>query len=456
MTVSLAERMAALPREDRARAIARLGESRAAHLQWDWRGFWARPNQIAPDGDWDIWLILAGRGYGKTRTLVEWIREEVAAERMGRIALVAETAADARDVMVEGSSGLLSIYPPDQRPHYEPSKRRVTWPNGAIATLYNATEPDQLRGPQHDGAAVDELAKYRYPQETWDQLQFGMRLGVKPRIGIATTPRPIPIVRDLLKREGNGGVAVTRGGTRENRSNLAPSFWTAVHDRYAGTRLGRQELDAEVLEDVPGALWTRRAIDESRVQPDKVPPLRRIVVGVDPAVTSGEEADEHGIIVVGLGQDQRAYVIDDGSLQGTPDMWARRTVSLFDKHEADCVVVEINQGGEMVAATLRSVRPTIKIHEVRASRGKHVRAEPIAALYEQGRVSHVGTFAVLEDQMCLMTASGYLGDRSPDRLDALVWAATELFPAVIRPVRKSQPEPRRMMARDGDASWMGR
>ena len=449
---TLAERLAALPLDVRAEALRQLGDERAAELRYTWRGFWARENQLAPDGDWLVWLVCAGRGFGKSRIGAEWVREEVDAGRAKRIALVAETAADARDVMVEGASGILSIYPPALRPTYEPSKRRLTWPNGAVATLYNGTEPDQLRGPQHDLAWVDEIAKYRYAQEAWDQLMFGLRLGQRPRVCVTTTPRPIPIVRDLLKRADAGdGVVVTRGSTMENRINLAPSFIKTIHDRYAGTRLGRQELDAEILDDVPGALWTRKMLDDHRRAAP--PALKRIIVAVDPAVTADEEADEHGIIAAGIGEDQRAYVLDDASLQGTPDGWARRAITTLDRLDGDAVVVEVNQGGDMVAHTLRSVRPTLKIAEVRATRGKHVRAEPIAALYEQGRVSHCGSFAKLEDQMVMMTAQGYLGDRSPDRLDALVWALTELFPAVIKPVRKDPPKPLRPH-RAGPTSWM--
>jgi phage terminase large subunit-like protein len=296
------------------------------------------------------------------------------------------------------------------------------------------------------------LAKWRYAQETWDQLQFGLRLGAHPRVCITTTPRPIPIVRDLLKRAAqNEGVVITRGGTMENRINLAPSFIKTIHDRYSGTRLGRQELDAEILDDVPGALWTRKMLDDHRIIAP--PALKRIVVAVDPAVTSHEESDEHGIIAAGLGFDQRAYVLDDASLQGTPGQWASRAISTLDRLEGDAIVVEVNQGGEMVSHTLRTVRPTLKIAEVRATRGKHVRAEPIAALYEQGRVSHCGSFAKLEDQMVMMTAQGYLGDRSPDRLDALVWALSELFPAVIKPIRQEQkPVRQRPM---NATSWMG-
>ena len=332
MTQSLAERLADLPPDSRAHALSRLTEAQAAELLHDWRGFWARPEQLAPEGDWLVWMVLAGRGYGKTRVGAEWVREEVETGRARRIALVAETAADARDVMVEGPSGLLSIFPPADRPTYEPSKRRLTWKNGAVATLYNGTEPDQLRGPQHDLAWIDELAKFRYAQEAWDQLMFGLRLGARPRALVTTTPRPIPIVRELLKREGTD-VVVTRGSTLANRSNLATSFLQALQDRYAGTRLGRQEIEAEVLDDVPGALWTRKMLDDNRVAEALLPALKRIVVAVDPAVTSDDTSDEpgeNGISVVGLGVNGHAYVLDDASLMGRPHEWASRAVAMHE------------------------------------------------------------------------------------------------------------------------------
>ncbi|MGR3524848.1 MAG: DNA-packaging protein [Paracoccaceae bacterium] len=387
---SQAERLAALPKSEQEAFLSSLTDAEAEALLYDWRGFNARPDQIAPDGDWDIWLALAGRGWGKTRTGAEWIREQVEAGAK-RIALVAETAADARDVMVEGESGLLSLYPPSDRPLYEPSKRRVTWANGAVATLFNATEPDQLRGPQFDCAWSDEIAKWRYARESWDQLQFGLRLGAHPRQMVTTTPRPIELVKAIVSGQ-EGKVVVTRGRTMDNASNLAAPFLRKIKAKYEGTRLGRQELDAEILGDLPGALWSLNQIEtyRTRVQPDS---MGRVLVAVDPAVTHNEDSDEHGIIVGGLtGQD--AVVLHDGSLQGTPLDWARRAISLHDSYNADGVVVEVNQGGDMVAQTLRSVRPNINVIEVRASRGKHIRAEPIAALYEQGRIRHIGAFPV--------------------------------------------------------------
>jgi len=390
----------------------------------------ARPEQIAPDGDWDIWLILAGRGWGKTRTGAQWVREQVQ-NGARRIALIGETASDTRDVMVEGISGILSVYPDADRPLYEPSKRRITWPNGAVAITFNATEPDQLRGPNFDLAWCDELAKWRYARETWDQLQFGLRIGDHPRVLVTTTPRPIELVKAIVAGS-EGKVHITRGNTMDNRSNLAEKFLEKIVARYDGTRLGRQELRGEILGDIPNALWTYAQIESARVreQPEE---LDRIIVAVDPAISNTETSDEHGIIVAGYEQgSNEAYVLEDASMTGTPMQWARRAIALHDEYEADGIVVEINQGGDMVAQTLRSVRNNIPIIEVRASRGKHIRAEPIASLYEQGRVHHVGAFPELETQMTQMTTFGFEGEGSPDRLDALVWALSNLFPVMVR------------------------
>ena len=428
---SVAERLASLPPEDRARAIALLSDAEAEALLYDWRGFLARPDQIMPPGDWEIWLVLAGRGFGKTRTGAEAVREEVMTCRSGRIGLIAETAADARDVMV---AEIMRIFPKADRPTYKSSKRLIEFQNGAQAFTYNATEPDQLRGPQHDFLWHDELAKWRYARETWDQAQFGLRLGTHPRQIVTTTPRPIELVKAIIAGQ-EGKVHVTRGSTMDNRANLAASFLSRIQQRYAGTRLGRQELEAEILGDLPGALWSMSSLDAYRLQcqPDN---LGRIVVAVDPAVTATEDSDQHGIIVAGITDDQRGVVLEDASLSGSPMEWARRAVSLYRSYGADGIVVEVNQGGDMVAHTLRTADPNVNIIEVRASRGKHVRAEPISALYEQGRVSHVGAFPELESQMTQMTTAGYEGDGSPDRVDALVWAFTELFPGMVE-----RPEP---------------
>lgn len=410
-------------------------------LRYDW-SFWARPEQRAPAGRWDTWLILAGRGAGKTRCGAEWVRAGVcgstplAGGQYHRVALVAETAADGRDVLIEGTSGLLSVHAGDFRPKFEPSKRRVTWPNGATATLYNATEPDQFRGPQHDAAWCDELAKWRYARETWDMLQFGLRLGENPKQVITTTPRPIPLIREFLKREGDR-VIVTRGSTYDNRANLAANFFEAIVKQYEGTRLGRQELNAELLDDTPGSLWTRAMLDANRVSvASALPSMQRVVVGVDPAAKASGEADktsETGIVVAALGEDGRGYVLDDLSCRLSPMGWARKVVAAFDRYSADAIVVEINQGGAMVETVLRAERAGLPLRQVRATRGKTVRAEPIAALYEQGRVSHRGAFAALEDQMVLFTPFGIEGDGAADRVDALVWALADLFPRMVKP-----------------------
>lgn len=437
---SVAETLANLPPDQRAQAVKLLTSEEAEALLHDWRGFLARPSQIMPEGDWDIWLVLAGRGFGKTRTGAEAVREEVTTSRSGRIGLIAETAADARDVMV---AEILRIFPKAERPVYKSSKRSLEFTNGAMAFTYNATEPDQLRGPQHDFLWHDELAKWRYARETWDQAQFGLRLGTHPRQIVTTTPRPIELVKAIVAGQ-EGKVHVTRGSTMDNRANLAATFLSRIQQRYAGTRLGRQELEAEILGDLPGALWSMASLDAYRLpkQPDD---LTRIVVSVDPAVTATENSDEHGIIVAGMTGDQRGVVLEDASISGSPMEWARRAVSLYRSYSADGIVVEVNQGGDMVAHTIRTVDPNANIIEVRASRGKHVRAEPIAALYEQGRISHVGAYPQLESQMTQMTTAGYEGDGSPDRVDALVWAFTELFPDMVerKVVAQLLPPPRR-------------
>jgi predicted phage terminase large subunit-like protein len=372
-----------------------------AVLLYNWKS-WARPNQIAPAGEWDGWLVIAGRGFGKTRMGAETIRDEVESGRSCRIGLVGETSADGKDVMVNGESGIMACSPPWFMPTFTSSsssgRPKLTWPNGAIATLYDAREPDQLRGPQHDFIWLDELAKYRYAEAVFDQAMFGLRLGARPRWMATTTPRPIALIKRLINQKG---VIITRGKSSDNSSNLASSYKRNVLDRYRGTRLGRQELDAEILEDVPGALWTRRALDEGRV--DKAPDLVKLMVAVDPATTSGESANETGIIVVGSGEDKHGYVLEDWSVRGTPDQWARKVVAAYRKHQADGVVAEANQGGEMVRMVIQSIDSSVPVRLVHASRGKYIRAEPISALYEQGRVHHVGTLPDLEDQMIAFT-----------------------------------------------------
>jgi phage terminase large subunit-like protein len=387
-----------------------------AHFDWNRR---ARPEQLAPaDEEWLTWLILSGRGWGKTRTGVEWV-SRIAKEHPGwRIALVARTAADVRDTMVEGESGVLACSPPWFRPTYEPSKRRLTWPNGAMGTTFSADEPDALRGPQHHAAWADELASWKYAEDTWDNLQFGLRLGRMPRVVVTTTPRPIKIVRELM---ADPTTRITRGATYDNAANLAASQLAKFKKKYEGTRLGRQELHGEVLDDVPGALWNRKMLDALRVR--ERPELVRIVVGVDPAVTSGEDSCDTGIVAAGKGINGHLYVLEDRSCHLSPDGWARRSVVLYDDLRADRIIGEVNNGGDLVELTVRTVRQNVSYQSVRASRGKHVRAEPIAALYEQGKVHHVGAFAELEDQMCTYLPGGGV---MADRMDALVWALTEL------------------------------
>lgn len=419
--------------------LASLTDNECESLIHDWR-FLARPNQTAPEGDWQNWLVLAGRGFGKTRCGAEWAREQVKAGA-SRLGLIAPTASDARDVMVEGESGILAVcWAGDKtvsgdllgRPSYEPSKRRLTWANGAIATLFSAEEPERLRGPQHDVLWCDELAAWKYLRETWDMAMFGLRLGDRPRTCITTTPKPLPLIKEIAK---DARTVITKGSTFDNAGNLAPTFLQAIRDKYEGTRLGRQELNAEILDDLPGALWTRDQIDKNRVR--DFPDLQRVVVAVDPSGTKGQsdDGDEIGIVVAGKGIDGRAYVLADRTCKLSPDGWGRRAVDAYhgrwsqtpDKVKADRIVAERNFGGAMVEHVIKTIEPTVPYKEVTASRGKVARAEPVAALYEQGRVSHVGSMPELEDQMCLIAPEGYVGEGSPDRADALVWALTELM-----------------------------
>jgi len=376
----------------------------------------ARPNQRPPEGDWRFWLLLAGRGFGKSRTIVEWAHWQAMTRPGTRGNIVGATGSDVRDILVNGESGFLNVIAEDERPRYKPSELTLLWPNGSMALLFSADEPNRLRGKQCHWAIADELAAWRYPA-AWDQLLFGLRLGNDPRAAIATTPRPTKLIRSLVK---DATCHVTRGSTYDNKANLASQFYTDIINRYEGTRLGRQELNAEILEDVEGALWKQDAIDNNRVTEARV--FTRIVIGVDPKA-SAEADSETGIIVMGLGQDGRGYVIADYSIDGTPEQWAQRVAYAYEQHSADRVVVEVNQGGDMVSSVLRATGVRLPIQTVRAARGKYTRAEPIAALYEQGRIAHVGVHSALEDQLCTWT----VGDSSPDRLDALCWAAWALM-----------------------------
>ncbi|NSX90126.1 DNA-packaging protein [Agrobacterium tumefaciens] len=423
--------LASLPPLQRQAVLASLSEKECQDLIHDWR-FFARHNQVAPEGNWQTWLVLAGRGFGKTRTGAEWVREQVKLGK-GRIALIAPTASDARDVMVEGESGLLAVcWAGDKsangdmlgRPSYEPSKRRVTWANGAVATLFSAEEPERLRGPQHEAMWCDELAAWKYLRETWDMAMFGLRLGNDPRTIITTTPKPLPLIKEIIK---DPTTVVTKGSTFDNSGNLAPKFLKTIKDKYEGSRLGRQELEAEILDDLPGALWSRSEIDEHRIA--SVPELQRVVVSIDPSGTrgAGDEGDSIGIVVAGLGIDGRAYVMADRTCKLSPAGWGKRAVQAYYEFEADRIVAERNFGGAMVQHVVSTTDSKVAYKEVTASRGKVARAEPVAALYEQGKVSHVGSLPDLEDQMCQIAPEGYVGEGSPDRADALVWAITELM-----------------------------
>lgn len=435
--LSPAQVLASLSQEEQDEFYKGMSDPVLAALKYDW-DFWARPNQLPPEEAFNTWLVLAGRGFGKTRMGSEWIRMKAAENPGCRIALVAETAADARDVMILGDSGLIACDPNLTADSWSPTNRRLTWPNGTQAWCYNATEPDQLRGPQHHFAWIDELAKFRYIQELWDQVQFGLRLGLHPQCLVTTTPLPKPLIRRLVN---DPDTLVTKGSTLDNQSNLAKNTIKQLYERYGGTRLGRQELEGAILDDMPGALWTHEMIDNNR-RPE-IKDLERIVVAVDPAATSGEDADETGIVAVGMARDddgnQRGYVLADRSLRGTPDEWATAAVNLFHELDADRIVAEKNQGGEMVEAVLRAKDRSVPITLVTATRGKVVRAEPISALYEQGRIHHVGKFDKLEDQMCLFTRDvDRSSGNSPDRVDALVWGIASLFERITS--RRRRPE----------------
>lgn len=398
----------------------------AAQSFINWRYKQSRESQRTPNGDWDIWLILAGRGWGKTRTGAQDIVAYAAKHPNTICGVVAPTGGDLRRVCFEGPSGLLSIIPDEcywqgDRRSYNRSSMEIRLWNGSVIQGYAAIEPDRLRGPQFHRIWADELAAWRYP-ETYDQIMFGLRLGEKPRMVVTTTPRPTPIIISLANRAGKD-VHLTKGNTFENYENLADSALAQLKEKYEGTRLGRQELYADILDDHEGALWSYRMIDENRLSKIQAPEMSRIVVAIDPAVTNNESSDETGIVVCGRGVDDKFYVLEDASLKDSPDAWGRKAVDCFYLHNADRIVAEVNNGGDLVERLIRNVDSSVPYTPVTASRGKLVRAEPIAALYEQKKVHHVGSFPVLEDQMCSYVAGGR---KSPDRLDALVWALTEL------------------------------
>ncbi|MEL6785129.1 MAG: terminase family protein [Pseudomonadota bacterium] len=406
----------------------KLSEEKKEYLVTRWP-LWARKQQVPSESDWTTWLILGGRGAGKTRAGAEWVRAMALGDPLfthqpvGRMALVGETYGDAREVMVEGTSGLLAIHPPRTRPTWTSSRRRLEWSNGAVAHVYSSEDPEALRGPQFGAAWCDELAKWKNPQETWDMLQFGLRLGEFPRQVVTTTPRPVPLLKALM---ADDRTTVTHMKTSDNRGNLAAGFFDRVVDRYQGTRLGRQELDGEMIDDRPDALWSRNLLEQNRLK-DR-PVLKRIVIAIDPPVTGTQKSDACGLIVAALGEDDRAYVLADETLRAvSPERWAKAAHTLYEKFGADRIVIETNQGGDMAETVLRQQAPHLPVRQVKASRGKYVRAEPVAHLYERGLVSHVGRMPDLEDEMCDFGLEGLSSGRSPDRLDALVWALTDLM-----------------------------
>jgi phage terminase large subunit-like protein len=428
---SLATKFAEQPDSVRREVIEKLDPEKLLALRHDWH-YWARPSQLAPKpgepcvtdgcnchGNWRYWVLLAGRGYGKTKAGAEWVNEMVRDGIYKRFHLVGATASDVRDIMVEGPSGVVTVSHPDFPASYHPTKRKVTWPNGAQALCFSADEPERLRGEQCEAAWVDEICSWRYPQ-AWTQLMLGLRLGHNPRVVVTTTPKPTKLIKDLVK---NPATHLTKGSTYDNIHNLASAFTDEITRAYEGTRFGRQELYAEILEDSPGALWQFSVIDENRVDAENLPPFKRVVIGVDPAVSFGEDSDETGIVVAALGTDNHAYVLDDLSGRYRVEDWSRKVVVAYYKHMADRVVAERNNGGDMVENTLRVVEPNLSYRDVHATRSKQLRAEPVAAAYEQGRVHHVGVFDKLEEQQVTWEP----GMSSPDRIDAAVYALTDLI-----------------------------
>lgn len=417
---SPAMRVATLPPEERQAVLGNLSTQELEALIHDWY-FWARPNQREPEGDdWLNWLIMTGRGWGKTRTGAEWVHRGIDNGTYGRFHLVAPTASDARDILVEGPAGIEATAKPWNPVNYSPTKRKLTWENGAVALVFSADEPDRLRGEQAEAAWCDELAAWRYP-EAWSQLQLGLRLGRRPRTVITTTPRPTRLIKDLAAAPTT---YTTKGITYENVDNLAPAFLAEIIREYEGSRFGRQEVYADILTDVPGAVFHLDTIDEHRVGKDGIPPrLDRIIVGVDPAMSYTDVASETGIIVAGRSPAQHGWVFEDVSGKMKPEQWARKVVAMYRKYEATRVVAEKNQGGDLVAHTIHVIDPSIPVKLVHASKGKVTRAEPVATLYEQGRIHHVGILATLEQQMTEWEP----GMDSPDRMDALVWAMTDLL-----------------------------
>ncbi|MEP3049684.1 MAG: terminase family protein [Roseibium sp.] len=422
--------MSACAKAGRIEAVlASLSEDELRFLKFHWPTF-AHDHQLPPLNDWSLWLLMGGRGAGKTRAGAEWVRARALGHQWGdktsagRIALVGETFADVREVMVEGVSGILSVHPKQDRPVWIPTRRRLEWSNGAVAQAFSSEDPEALRGPQFDIAWCDELAKWRYAEETFDMLQFGLRLGELPRQLVTTTPRPVPLIKRLMKQ---AGTTISHAPTKANALFLATSFLEAIVGRYAGTRLGRQELDGELIEDRPDALWSREGLEACRVEvaPEE---LSRVVIAIDPPVTARKTSDACGIVAAGLGSDGKAYILADRSRrQAKPMDWTEAAIGLWHGLKADCLIAEVNQGGDMVSEVIASADPSVPVKQVRATRGKFSRAEPVAMLYEQGKVHHVGPYPDLENEMADFGPGGLTNRRSPDRLDALVWAVSELM-----------------------------
>jgi phage terminase large subunit-like protein len=423
-----AEVLRNLPDEEVAAILKELGPKKAEELQHDW-GFWARPEQLEPEGSWNIWVALAGRGWGKTRAGAEWVRHRI---RSGDkiVHCVAPTKGDVRRVMVEGDSGLLSVcWSGDETyrgkhigyPVWSPTNNSLTWENGSKAVFFSAEDPERLRGPQAYSAWCDELCAWRNAQDTWDMMMFGLRLGKHPKVFVTTTPKTTKLIRTILDDEKT---TISTGSTYDNAANLADTFLDAVRKTYEGTRLGRQELYAEILDEASGALWNRTLLAKCEIEKEEVPQLSRIVISIDPAVTANAESDMTGIVVAGIDVNGTAYVLEDHTGRYTPQQWASKAIQLYRDHMADRIVAERNQGGDMVRHTLHTEDETVPVKLVHASRGKMARAEPVSALYEQSKVKHVRGLNDLEDQMVQWEPLGSIG--SPDRLDALVWALTDL------------------------------
>lgn len=417
-----------MPRPKFKTLIESLEQHDKAHITHLW-ALYARLDQWPPEGDWLIWLLLGGRGSGKTRAGAEWVRQKVN-QGAGRIALIAPTINDAREVMIEGESGLRHIGYPAERPQFISSRRRLEWPNGAIGQIFSSEDPDSLRGPQFEYAWADEFCAWTYPADTLANLRLGLRLGTQPQLVVTTTPRPLPALKKLMTAQG---LVTSQMKTQDNREFLAPGFIAAMEESYGGTRLGRQELAGEFIEDLPGALWSRSIIESCRIK--QRPVCERIIIALDPPVTGHKTSDACGIIVagrVGQGRQARAFILEDASIQGvSPESWAALAVALYESWDADYILAETNQGGDLVKTVLHMINPSVPVHTVFARRGKRLRAEPVAALYGQGRVHHVGSgFSELEDELCLMGTQSLI--KSPDRADAMVWAVTDLLLRQIR------------------------